>query len=264
MPRISEELQIASELSPRTLAQLMDGTLQVIWHPGFYPSDLCDRVLPRISEACENASYTLTADLQSLGTSIGEAAESAGTRTNYFETASATTQLIRDDLFRSAPSPLDRLRVLLDEYWPAGAHAARSADGRLHMLPGIVRRWPRGGQANPHIDQRENGVLDHLGLERRIGMNVYLEVPEAEAGGEIEFWWRISEDDYTDMRRDDYGLDRSAIGPAPHALSPQAGDLVMFDAAIIHGVAAVTAGSRVTAACFAGFSGNGRPLAIFA
>jgi hypothetical protein len=132
------------------------------------------------------------------------------------------------------------------------------------MLAGIVRRWPQGGYARPHIDQRENGVLDHLDLELRIGANVYLEVPAADAGGELQFWERINERAYAAMRRADYGLDPNLLGPPAQSLRPRQGDLVMFDTSMIHGVVRVLSGSRVTAGMFVGYAGEERPLTLFA
>ena len=132
------------------------------------------------------------------------------------------------------------------------------------MLPGIVRRWPRGGQANPHIDQRQNGVLDHLGLSRRIGINVYLQVPNTDGGGAIEFWQRMDEPTYLAHKRADYGLDRELLGPPSSSLVPEQGDLIMFDASVVHAVAPVRSGARITAALFAGYRSDELPLALFA
>lgn len=262
--RPSSDLRVASELSRDSLAALATGQTDVIWHAGFYPAELCERALPAIEKACQDAQYTLTSDLQSIGTSAGEAAESEVNRERYLATAAATTSMIRDAIFAGLLSPADRLRLLLDEYWPHGARVARDSATRRQMLPGILRRWPRGGHANPHIDQTTTTILAHLGITRRLGSNVYIQVPDKGGGGEIEFWNRIPESEYLNIKRPDYGLDREALGPPTFALLPNQGDLVMFDASIIHGVAKVANGARITSACFAGFVAPGEPLVIFA
>jgi hypothetical protein len=260
----SRSLEISNELTHDSLQALTVGEIDVIWHKAFYPAEACREALPRITTACENAQYTLTTDLQSIGTSSGEAAESQANRERYLDTAAATTRTIRDHLFRGALSPPDRLRLLVDEYWPHGASVAHdAADGR-QLLPAILRRWPSGGHANPHIDQNDTSLITHLKIARRIGTNVYLEVPPGDQGGEIEFWSRIDEASYTSVKRRDYGLDRSTLGEPAYSLLPAQGDLVMFDASIVHGVARVASGSRVTAACFLGYVSSASPLVIFA
>jgi hypothetical protein len=250
-------------LTAGSLRELAAGEVELIWHRGFVPADRCEAVLPRIEAACAAASYTLTDHLQSLGTSLGEAAESAENARRYLATAAETTALIRDGIFAGQLSPMDLLRLRLDELWPYGAGVARH-QGRM-MLPGIIRRWPQGGHANPHIDQREIPLLAGHRLSRRLGVNVYLEVPPAGCGGEIEFWgvWK-DEADYQRQRRADYGLDRDRLGEPFCVIAPGPGDLLMFDAARVHGVRRVSRGSRVTAACFVGVRTLDDPLVLFA
>ena len=256
-------LVVARKLSPESLKRLVHGELHVVWHEKFHPPSLCEEALPNVTAACRDASYTLTSDLDSVGTSVGEAAESERNAERYYATAADTTKLIREEVFHHRPSPLDRVRVLIDEYWPHGAVVGHF-DGRT-MLPGIVRRWASGGHANPHIDSREGGALRHLRLKRRIGVNIYLEVPPAEAGGDLDFWYRIEDEDaYARMKRPDYGLDRNLLGPPLLRVRPSQGDMVMFDAAIVHGVNRVDRGERATAACFVGYSSDCEPLVIFA
>jgi hypothetical protein len=252
-----------TELTATSLAELARGDIEVIWHRNFFPAAHCDTALPRIVAACERSSYTLSKDLESLGTSMGEACESDALAERYLNGATATTALIRDTIFAGLPSPTDMVRLRVDELWPAGASVARFR-GRM-MLPGLIRRWPRGGHANPHIDQRDVPLLSDLGLVRRIGVNVYLQVPEPGHGGELDFWGVFDdEQDYVALKRPDYGLDRDRLGPPRCSILPAQGDLLMFDVARVHGVRRVDVGSRVTAACFLGVRGAADPLVIFA
>ncbi|MGR6321761.1 2OG-Fe(II) oxygenase [Micromonospora soli] len=256
-------MKYAEELNATTLGQLAEGDLDAIWVRGFHSPERCRAVLPRVVAACERSHYTLTADFQSIGTSIGEAAESAAGERRYLDTAAETRDLIRDVIFAGRLSPLDELRLRLDELWPDGATVARH-EGRP-MLPGIIRRWPAGGHANPHIDQRAIPLLADQHLQRRIGTNVYLEVPPGGSGGHVDFWGRwTDEDEYDSRRRADYGLDRGALGEPHWSCEPTQGDLLMFDAARVHSVRRVDRGARATAACFVGVRAPGQPLVLFA
>jgi len=250
------------EFTPASLAELCAGHIDLIWHRAFYGQSECAAVLPGIVEACEAATYTLTNDLQSLGTSIGEANESDSNATRYFQTAMQTTRQIRQ-IFGSQRSPADTVRLQADEWWESGAMVGKS-NGQL-MLPNIIRRWPQGGQANPHIDQREIPLLEHYALTRRIGVNVYLETPQPGDGGEIEFWQTFREENaYRFLKRSDYGLDRDKLGEPHESILPGQGDLILFDAARVHGVRQVREGSRVTSACFLGVRTPAHPLVVFA
>jgi hypothetical protein len=256
------DLHASDQLRAETLLDLVHGRTALIRQAEFLPTDQCQAVLPRIVEVCERAKYTLTDDFQSIGTSMGEASETSDDEQRYLATAAQTTGLIRDYVFAGRLSPLDRLRLLLDEIWPAGASIARS--GHQMLLPGIIRRWPAGGQANPHIDQRDIPLLKHYSLRSRIGVNVYIEVPLPGNGGDIDFWELIDEHGYRERRRTDYGLDRDTLGEPTWSCLPGRGELLMFDASRIHGVRKVVAGSRVTAACFVGVRSDDEPLVVFA
>src|SRR5438270_2926247 len=104
-------LVLADALTPDSLQGIVRGEVDVIRDRAFHPPALCREAMPHIRAACERSTYTLTTDLESLGTSVGEAAESFENAQRYYETALATTELIRGNLFRDRPSPLDRLRV---------------------------------------------------------------------------------------------------------------------------------------------------------
>jgi len=260
---MSSKPTTVDEFTPETLLMLGEGKVDIIWHREFYPVENCRNALPRIIDACEAAAYTLTSDLQSLGTSIGEATESEDNTARYFDTAAQTTKLIRESIFGGFTAPGDAVRLLADEWWPSGAMVGRRGDRQ--MLPSIIRRWPKGGQANPHIDQKSIPLLDLYDLVRRIGVNVYLETPRPGAGGEIEFWNRFGDENaYLFIKRDDYGVNRDGLGDPLYEILPGQGDLVMFDAARLHGVRKVTEGSRVTAACFLGVRSRMEPLVVFA
>ncbi len=259
----SAQLNVGEVFDSPAVASLAQGKLDIVWHRGFYGVDVCEAVLPAIRQACDASEYSLTSDLQSLGTSMGEAEQSPTHEEEYFLTAPQTRESIRAQLFRPYLSPIDTVRLLADEAWPAGATIARQ--GARPMLSGIVRRWVEGGHANPHIDQRELPILASLSLQRRIAINVYLATPPPGLGGDIEFWGKIeSESEYERMKRTDYGVDRNKLGDPTFVITPRQGDLVAFDAARLHGVRGVKSGERVTAACFLGVRDTNHPLYQFA
>lgn len=258
-------LRAAADLSYDALTGLIKGDLDLIRCRAYSPPDVYKVAGPRIERACDASTYTLTPDFQCVGVSIGEANASPEKAEQYVAEGAATTTLIRESLFAGAESPVDRLLAQLDALWPAGADVALTRTGRPALL-NVIRRWRSAGQANPHIDQRNSEILGDYTFTRRLGVNVYLEVPPENGGGELELWDTVVDDerDYLEQRRPDYGLDRERLTAPDWTIRPGNGDLVIFDAARVHGVRRLTEGQRVTMACFLGVLGADDPLALFA
>ncbi|MEU7054651.1 2OG-Fe(II) oxygenase [Streptomyces sp. NPDC046197] len=257
-------MRVSEHLSFGSLTSLIDGELDLIRCRAYCPPETYAVARPRIQAACDLSTYTLTQDLQCVGVSIGEANESAEKAKQYVAEAAATTALIRETLFAGVVSPMDRLLAQLDDVWPRGAGIALS--GGEPVLPNVIRRWTAGGQANPHIDQRNSEILGDYVFRRRLGVNVYLEVPPEGGGGDLELWDALVEDEleYRARRRRDYGLNRADLDAPDWVVHPSDGDLFIFDASRVHGVRALSRGRRVTMACFLGVRGTEDPLALFA
>lgn len=259
----AREIRLTECLNSDTVAALLHGDLDIIHVAQFWQTYNSQDVLGRIRAACAVSAYTLTEDLQSLGTSIGEYDKDPGLRDHYFASAKQLTERVRNEFFWGHANPLDNLRAQLDEFWYQGSTVARDEGG--HMLPAVVRRWVKGGLAHPHIDACRIPALSHLKITRRIGTNIYLAVPPSGNGGEIEFWGRVTDErTYQAVMREDYGLERKLVGEPKLKLAPGVGDLIMFDASQVHAVTKLTAPDRITLACFIGYSGEGAPLRIFA
>jgi hypothetical protein len=126
-------------------------------HHKFYAEESCRTALPKIIGACESASYTFTDDLQSIGTSIGEASESEAAQDRYLATAQQTTNQIRDDIFGSLKSPISSA-----SHATSGGPPVQTSRGMRagRCCPTSFRRWTKGGHANPHIDQLRTPLLD--------------------------------------------------------------------------------------------------------
>ncbi|MFF9095421.1 hypothetical protein ACF1AX_20095 [Streptomyces sp. NPDC014802] len=258
------ELRVADHLGHDTLTSLVEGKLDLIRCRAYCPPEDYATVRPRIHAACDASTYTLTDDLQCVGVSIGEANESAVKAAEYLERAAGTTEFIRHHLFGGVTSPGDRFLAELDALWPAGAEVARS--GGVPVLQNVIRRWVSGGQANPHIDQRGCPLLGDYTFRKRLGVNVYLEMPPEGQGGDLELWDVLIEDEarYLSERRPDYGLNREDLAVPDWVVHPGDGDLFVFDAARLHAVRGLSGGRRVTMACFVGVRGSEEPLVLFA
>lgn len=244
-----------------TLVDLVSGDIDAIHQRGFWACTEWEYVVQRIEKLCEASRYALTRDFSSVGVSVGDASESSDREELYLATALDTSNRLRE-AFGKSGFPGDKMRAVIDELWPAGAMAGRIR-GRL-MLPMNVRKWGRGDSARPHIDQCGSALMKSLRLKMRLGVNIYVEGPPEGGGGELDFWgFPNNEDSYEAARKGSYGVERQELGEPHETLKPVAGDLILFDAARLHGVRRVEVGSRVTVAGFLGVRGDREPLVIF-
>jgi hypothetical protein len=179
----------------------------------------------------------------------GPAAEEA-----YFDAALAHLRELRQ---AAAPdvSPIDRLRLDLDEIWPEGARIARYRGKRLAC--GIARATlPDAAmlEDKPHCDT----VPLALEIETQLSANVYCAAPEV--GGELELWDgpMLSNDEiYRMLERD---LRREL--PEPVRLRPRPGDLVLINTRKPHAVRRFPSGERVSVQCFLGWRAGG-PIVLW-
>lgn len=250
-----------NDIKTETIESLIYGEGRPLTLASVMTKDEREFACGKIRELTSRSTYLWSNDLKVVGTSVGEAHESPETEKRYFDEAPVTSELLAREVFPFG-SPVERIVKKVAEVWPHGV-VVPDKDGRA-FLPEIVRRWVIGGGANPHIDQSRTHLLGPLGIGRRIGLNVYMSMPEI--GGAIEFWNRsFSDEEYVSLKRPDYGLDRELLGPADLTLRPEEGQAVLFRAWEPHAVEPVGgSGDRITNAAFLAVGEGERPLARFA
>ena len=197
-------------------------------------------------------------------------------------------------------SPLDKLRLELDECWPGGATLLKDSAGRPY-LPGVGRlmqgptRWADGFA---HVDE-----LTPLRTDRGLfSANVYLEVPPT--GGELHIWnvaWvsvklesclcvvpiktetnyrtELSFPSTVKYSRWDFYRHAATLSlltnpneeaqrqlrgrlPPPLRIRPEAGDLIVICAQRPHAVQGFPIGNRVSLQSFITHEGARKPLSI--
>ncbi|HET7232786.1 MAG TPA: 2OG-Fe(II) oxygenase [Longimicrobium sp.] len=254
--------EVHDRLDSASLGRLARGEGAVIWHRGYVDAAV---LAPAARAAFEAAGAPRPAGNQpaSYGATMAEALwGGADGRDRYLAAAFRETRVLRDRVFAPYLSPLDRVRLELDELWPGGAAVARM-DGRP-MSAGTVRHYVAGDRMNPHVDGNSGEVLAELCRECRIAVNIYLDVPPPGAGGELELWnLALTPEEANSPPRPGYRLPDELLGDADVVIRPAAGDLVMFDTSRIHAVRAVREGTRTTASCFVGVRGPREPLTLF-
>ena len=160
-------------------------------------------------------------------------------------------------------SPIDKLRIELDELWPEGFSLAKVNERKL--FAGIVREFKKGSYAEPHNDVLRWDLPEgqSTAIDSQITANVYLLVPER--GGELCLWpkWP-SKEEYNAIRHPgSYDVKRKCIGKENIKITPQLGELILFNPMRIHSVEKIHTGSRLTWSCFIGKQNENHRLEVW-
>jgi len=190
----------------------------------------------------------------------------------YFEEAAAEIRWLRRGDASDVLSPLDKLRLELDEAWPNGCTLLKDAKLGRPFLPGVGRvmegptAWAEGFA---HVDSLDPMVADS-GL---FSANIYLQLPPV--GGELQIWplrvrsrWDFYRHGVTwsALTTPDEGGQRTlrkalAATIPPLRLRPAPGDLVLLCAQRPHAVQGFPLGRRVSLQSFVTHA-EGKPLTI--
>lgn len=254
------KLVTTHQLDEQVLTGLFDRRHVAVRVPNFYGSEeagkLAEQLYKDIDAAVAAGIYESNID------SFWSVANDVSRRDRYLGAARPLQTRMRE---LSAPhaSPVDMLRIALDDAWPAGASLLR-LDGRMTPF-GATRLWRTDSEALPHQDilrrEKSNDTAE-VRLISQLGVNIYLDV--AEAGGHLQMWSKIvCDDEYLqlgDSYRGSYGYPRELLGEAALEIVPEVGDLVLINTEYVHAISRVTAGRRITVSGFVGQTGRDQPL----
>lgn len=162
-------------------------------------------------------------------------------------------------LFAPYLSPVDQVRLLLQECWPAGADLLRLR-GRPCFVGALRVFHPTTSAFLPHNDriEQETDAPEIAGVTEQLAANVYLRMPEE--GGDLQLWRREPTSAETRTILEVEGLDPTTVEPPAHVIRPQAGDLIIFSSRKLHAVTPARDGHRVGMAAFIACKGTGEPL----
>jgi len=163
------------------------------------------------------------------------------------------------ELFSPYPSPADQVRLLLQEYWPAGANLQR-LHGHTCFVGAIRVFKPTVSKFYPHNDRldEESDAPELDGMVEQLVANMYLQVPSV--GGDLQLWLREPTAQETEQIRDVEGLLPDSVEPPALVIHPEAGDLIIFSSRMLHAVTSSDEDYRIGVAAFVGCFGQERPL----
>lgn len=257
---LQSKLATVDVLDEQVLTALFDRKYIAVRVPRFYnpvyAKALSELLYKEIDSAVAAGIYESNVD------SYWSVAQDNERRERYLNAALPLQRRLRR-LSAPHPSPIDLLRVTLDEAWPGGAGLMRMGGRKTPF--GATRLWRTDSEALPHQDvlhREETEDTRDINLLGQIGVNIYLDV--AEEGGSLEAWDHVvSDEEYLalgHLYEGSYGYNRERLPEESLVISPQVGDLVMINTAYVHAVRRITCGRRITVSGFVGSRGSEEPL----
>lgn len=191
----------------------------------------------------------------SFSTTFGRDKNSSET-IRYYDVALKNITRTRE-IFSPLLSPIDKLRLELDETYSHGANIA-AFEGKK-MFCGIARVTHAGmdlQERNPHVDS----LPPNFKLEKQFSANIYLSSPEE--GGELVVYPMAT---LTAAEVDDFEANQqlwSSTLPEGLLIKPNVGDLILINTRRPHAVKMFPNGSRVSLQTFIGYN-PGEPLKLW-
>lgn len=231
----------------------------------YYPTDLCARGADALISSPLLGKYENAPDIGRVGKAFFEAVLSHRHVDEYLAQTRAWIAQLRASM-GPAMSPIDKVRLDLDELSATGARLARLKG--QPMFAGLMRLFENGAGAEPHIDNaawdaESVGLSAEVASPIQLALNIYLRVPEEKDGGSLLLWdHRPDRDDYEARKiPGSYGLRVDDL-PPPVRIHPKVGEAIVFDSRRIHAVEPSRT-PRATASMFIKMSGPGQPLELF-
>lgn len=182
---------------------------------------------------------------------------------SYYSQAVAVQRRMRQ-IFAPFQSPIDKMRIELQEVWPAGA-LPENLNGR-NLFVGLGRVFENTIEGLPHQDvlRRDAPGEPKAGtLQAQLGSNIYLQCPES--GGELEIWDKyFSNEEFEQLKiPGSYGIERGKLPQPTIVITPKPGDLILFNSESVHAVRAIDGQTRVSVSSFIGYRGVDAPLTMW-
>lgn len=244
------------------IRRLHSGEILAIRIPNFYSLDMCQEISDKMENSSLYGKYANAPSIGRVGQAFFECLASDDLISKYQNNA---VNWIKEMRSYCSPylSPIDKLRLSLDESWPGGAHLG-VLDGQK-MFVGLARVFGANSGADAHQDilawDAPNSETANS-MRGQLAANIYLKMPHQ--GGELKIWpKRLSHEEYQFHKFENgYGIDPKILNCEAAIIQPQVGELVMFNCTYVHAVSPCSE-NRVTWSCFIGNRKQSDPLMMW-
>lgn len=252
-------IQTSSDLCKTDLLELIKGNIIALRIPNYFASELCDSISNKLlGKRYEYYKYAKEI-VGRIGLSFSETKNDNINLKKYYNNSISNIVAIRD-AFSPYLSPIDKLRLDLQEVWQEGAILGNNKEHRKTFV-GLCRIIEPNKEVLPHQDilkwdtDNKNKFTDIL---TQLAVNIYLKIPEK--GGELELWdLELSQKKYQLLAKGKYGIEYSLLPEPTNIIKPLLGELILFNSQKIHSIRQGNT-SRITMSCFIGYKSDNNPL----
>ena len=256
-------VRVARRLDVGDLQDVILGKCAAVRIPGFCSKSVCEHAMKelRSREIVDYHNATGVGKFKGIGMAYFEA-ENDQSRKELFSQVHSSILGVRC-IFDPFRSPIDEVRLTLDEQWSPGASLLRHGEGKI-MYAGLMRAIK--GSILPHedkLDRDDSDLASRVHYVGQVAFNCYLSMPPV--GGEIQLWnLSLETSKYDELRGDSYGIDRDKLPPPDLTIRPEEGEFIAFNGRNIHAVTACAQGVlRTTVSGFMLYQGEDRPLHVW-
>jgi hypothetical protein len=257
----ADRVLVDSTLNYASLLKLIEQQTLVLRIPGFITDEAC-RIISKGLQSTGYSDYLNAPSVGRIGMSYFETGLKQEIVDRYFATALENIDILRKACYPYS-CPIDTLRCMLDEVWPAGC-GLQTLYGKK-MFVGLSRCMQPGVPLLAHHDmfgRHAPGTPEASSLISQFGFNVYVDVPET--GGELAMWMEeISDEAFLERRGKHYGIPLEILPPPDFKVKPVNGDLILFNARKIHAVMPGFGCNRITLSGFLGNRGRRERLTVW-
>ncbi|RHZ35192.1 2OG-Fe(II) oxygenase [endosymbiont GvMRE of Glomus versiforme] len=255
------EIIRVDSLNYQCLCDFFDGKIFVLRVPKFCDNNIIKHGLKNIQkhEIIDYSNVVEVGKIRDLGMAYYEVKDRPS-KNLYYEQVTTSINALRK-AFCPFLSPIDKIRLLLDEQWERGASRLNLGGG--NMFVGLMRASEE--ELFPHEDKLERddrNVISKFNYMTQAAFNCYLKIPET--GGALQLWnTSLEDDEYKILSDGCYGIKNKSLLPPPVVtIYPEVGELIIFHSRCLHAITK-SSKTRIGVSGFILYQGKEKPLHLW-
>lgn len=257
----------ANKLSLEALNKLVEKKIGVLRIKNFYQKPFCKEISNKILNSHLIRNFIKAKHVKCIGMPHFNIVNTE-LFDLYHSGAMSNIEEVRH-IFSPFLSPIDQLRLQLDEIWTPGANIEILYGKKCFVgLCRILDSTEQISEILPHIDMLERDSPDSFrakSLLDQFACNLYLS--NFSNGGELYLWFKsptLQEYEKQINQTNSYYVDSNILGKPDLIINPEIGDLILFSSRYYHAVAPSSGnGYRMSVSAFIGYRGYQEPLTFW-